>query len=381
MDDFYVVLPSNACPDTHPDNAANKFYVTWENPLILAGKWQVALTEATFNYTQSSVNTDYGIDYHEMGNIIHNFHRVIYLSKDRSLSEIKGAELDPLPPSRYPTFDEWIEPTLVVTKTFEGKLRMVIFSNLQFSISFAMKEQAESMNFPTQVVDAVNKDGKYIIETFPDFYNSLDWEKWGKYDWLQSMPIQFTYKSRPFANAHSIRFSRDEYWKDPVAMADSIKKLYKQIFSKFEMKDKKVCFQLKSNIVDITFVKGLNFVFGYDKTNFTNHLDDQPTYYAEHSPQLARGINNMYIYSSVCEPIHVGSEKVPLLKSIWIDVAKRDYKFGEVCDVVIKNPMYVPVAARSINSIETNIRTDSGRLVPFISGSVTSLTLHFKKYG
>ena len=123
MDDFYVVLPSNACPNTHPDNEANKFYVTWTNPLILEGKWQVALTEATFNYTQSSVNTDYGIDYHEMGNIFHNFHRVIYLNKYGTSSEIKSAELDPLPPSRYPTFDEWTEPTLVVTKTFEGKLR------------------------------------------------------------------------------------------------------------------------------------------------------------------------------------------------------------------------------------------------------------------
>jgi len=33
IDDFYMVLPSNASPDTHPNNTAGDFIVNWENPV------------------------------------------------------------------------------------------------------------------------------------------------------------------------------------------------------------------------------------------------------------------------------------------------------------------------------------------------------------
>ena len=52
--------------------------------------------------------------------------------------------------------------------------------------------------------------------------------------------------------------------------------------------------------------------------------------------------------------------------------------FGKVRNITTKNPMYIPISASS-NSIEIYIRSDSGRLFPFSDGTVTSLTLHFKK--
>ena len=39
-------------------------------------------------------------------------------------------------------------------------------------------------------------------------------------------------------------------------------------------------------------------------------------------PQLHRGVINMYIYASICQPIHVGHTQVPLLKNIFVDSSK-----------------------------------------------------------
>ena len=65
QDDFYVVLPSNACPDIHPSNKASDYTVSWQHPIILddVKKWKVAMTEISFNHVESSINTYFGIRY------------------------------------------------------------------------------------------------------------------------------------------------------------------------------------------------------------------------------------------------------------------------------------------------------------------------------
>ena len=54
----------------------------------------------------------------------------------------------------------------------------------------------------------------------------------------------------------------------------------------------------------------------------------------------------MYIYSSICQPIQVGSTRVPLSKSIWLDNKKNVGRanFGEVRNITTENPMYIPIS-------------------------------------
>ena len=64
-DDFYMVLPSNASPDSQPNNSAGDFIVNWENPIDLdqQAKWHVALTELNYIYHPSTISTNYSIVY------------------------------------------------------------------------------------------------------------------------------------------------------------------------------------------------------------------------------------------------------------------------------------------------------------------------------
>ena len=50
MTDFYMILPSNACKDTHPENNASDFTTEYDTPYDLHGRWQVALTELKCNF-------------------------------------------------------------------------------------------------------------------------------------------------------------------------------------------------------------------------------------------------------------------------------------------------------------------------------------------
>ena len=139
-------------------------------------------------------------------------------------------------------------------------------------------------------------------------------------------------------------------------------------------------FKFHDSVCDVTFLNGLNFILGFEHVQYkTKKYRNIPPVLAEFPPQLNRAINNINIYASVCEPIRVGGALVPLLKSLWIDVNKRAYEIGEMYNVAIKNPMYLPISASVINNVEINIRTDSGQLIPFFPGAVTSLTLHFKR--
>ena len=138
-------------------------------------------------------------------------------------------------------------------------------------------------------------------------------------------------------------------------------------------------FTIRGGVSTIEFLNGFNICLGLSKRKY--HIVDS-VLFAESEPYLRHGINSMYVYWSIVQPIRVGNVCVPLLKSVWLDRGggkNTSHSFGEVCNIRVKNPMYLPVSSTSISSIEVNIRSDSGRLIPFVEGSITSLTLHFKR--
>ena len=128
-----------------------------------------------------------------------------------------------------------------------------------------------------------------------------------------------------------------------------------------------VSFSLQPDITKVSFDVNLVQMLGLDYLVFTSQ------------DGLIRAnsvLNQMYIYSSIVDPIYVGNVRVPLLRSIWMNSA---YKPGEVVHIKLDYPIYLPVASRSFNQIEINIRDDSGSPVGFSLGSKTSLTLHFRQ--
>ena len=70
--DFYMVLPSNASPDTFPDNYASDYTVKFDTPIDFnpSDRWKVALTECNYTYSPHTISTNFGIYYEKYANII-----------------------------------------------------------------------------------------------------------------------------------------------------------------------------------------------------------------------------------------------------------------------------------------------------------------------
>jgi hypothetical protein len=95
-------------------------------------------------------------------------------------------------------------------------------------------------------------------------------------------------------------------------------------------------------------------------------------YTAERVCDLQRGFYSLFIYCDLVEPIVVGDAKVPLLRTV--NIAGRE---SLTVSRIYQNVQYVPVHKKQFDTIELDIRDDTGRKVPFERGKVI-VTLHFR---
>ena len=88
---------------------------------------------------------------------------------------------------------------------------------------------------------------------------------------------------------------------------------------------------------------------------------------------LRRGFESLYVYSSIVEPRIVGDKIAPLLRIVPITGSH-----GEMVTARFDHVQYILVLSREFDCVETEIRDDTGRPVPFERGKVT-VTLHFRR--
>jgi len=363
-DDFYVVLPSNSNPETHPNNNASKYIVSWENPINFGNSrdWRVALTEMTYNFSPQTVTNSYGIEY----NILE---RDVW-SRKMALHAVKGrgpvVKMNTLKPST--SFKHITSNTPQVTFTTDG--RLVINSDDSFRLIFKSKEQAKMCGFnqSSNVSTAAASANFHRLEADERFFKTIDQS-------IQVDDIHFIQHSFIHQRVGVIFFRKAVHWNDVAELVTALHETFREIFDNVQFLEasQRIQLHLKPIITSIRFLGGLNLILGFSQISYANAILT-----SDFAPHLNRGLNNLYVYASICAPIQVGHSRVPLLRSVWVNVNKSFFP-AEIRNVDIKHPMYVPINSASITSIEINIRTDSGALVPFNEGSITSLTLHFKK--
>jgi hypothetical protein len=370
MKDFYIILPSNSCPKVHPENHASKYTVSWDNAIEIdeINKWKVAVTEFNFNHISKSVNSNLAVEYYTREKSQYCF------ALDLEVQKLPNVQYHaPFPQGDNPPWDMWTE-----LEVYKKNNKLHLISRFKTQIDFDDETQAQLFGFSSKSIKSSEKT-LFHHEIISEKELVKNTEK------SHMCQILVTYYSREFSQYHTFNFDENVHWNSPTEMAISFLSNIPEVFKffKYDRDSNRMQFVMQPNIISISLMGGLNFVLGFNQS-YHNNIDGygkpKEFIFAEHSPQLDRGINNLYIYSSICAPIQVGDVRVPLLKSVWLDINKRVSKFGEMKHLDVKNPMYVPINNSSINSVEINIRADSGQLIPFVEGSVTSITLHFKKH-
>jgi len=85
------------------------------------------------------------------------------------------------------------------------------------------------------------------------------------------------------------------------------------------------------------------------------------------------GFSSAYVYCNVLEHIPVGDTKAPLLRIVGLSG-----KSGDTIHTIYEKPIYVPLQQKSFDSIEIDMRSDTGDPIPFEYGKVL-VTLHFRQ--
>lgn len=124
------------------------------------------------------------------------------------------------------------------------------------------------------------------------------------------------------------------------------------------------------NLISLMFSPVLSLQLGFDpNTNIATKKT------GKFPANLYLGLpSQLYVYCDIVEPQMVGDVMCPLLRIISLDPVK--YTYGSYKMHIFSIPHYVPVMRREFDTIEIDIRTNTGESIPFQFGT-SCVKLHF----
>jgi hypothetical protein len=368
-DEFYMVLPSNSSPLTHPQNNAADYVVDWNTAIELDPNenWKVALTEVSYIYHPHTLSSNLGIEYEYFEN------QTTKASLAVKLSQTSTGTIAVVPHAKI--------LGLAVNVSVKDKKYLIVTAAQHFTINDAVTGSIQGES------SEIDNGRHHQLVGSKDLHDIMGTEK------EKEIFIDISFHDiRP--KVSEFRFPSDHTFTSSAQLYTYLKEKCKDIFSDVAAhssgRSAKMAFFMANKVYRIKFTGGLNFVLGFYENEFKMVNPSQlrtagdamnpSTYQSDIAPQLNRGVKHMYIYASCCAPVYVGHTRVPLLKNIFVDASQDADIKGHVRNLSVQNPMYVNVAASLLNSIQINIRNDAGNIIAFPKGAITVLTLHFKKF-
>ena len=112
-------------------------------------------------------------------------------------------------------------------------------------------------------------------------------------------------------------------------------------------------------------------------------VGEKQVFTADYATDLSAGSQLMFVYIDIIGYQFIGDTKAPLLRVI--DTNRR-LKNGTICSIepthrkVFSNLDYKKLFSTTIQSISVQLRTETGKLVPFLGTGKVILSLRFKKF-
>lgn len=130
----------------------------------------------------------------------------------------------------------------------------------------------------------------------------------------------------------------------------------------------RVYIELK-NGASVSFANDLAVILGFE-TPFQRAISKSTV--SPRAPNINLGMYSLYVYCDLVQSQLVGDTQVPLLRIVPIEG-----KHGDVITRTYQSPQYLPVSRKNFESIEVDIKDDTGENIPFESGK-SVITLHFR---
>ena len=333
---FSLILSSECCNDTHPENTANKYVVDFDNTINLHGPWEAALTDFSFIFSPVTIQKGNIFQADVTNHISRNINYILkYVNNELSISS----------PST-------IEHSLIIGID-HGIFK--ISSDYEMQLSFISLDNAKIYGFNSKIITSSQKQGQHgsMIQGHREI------SKLGK------EPIHVTVSLKiPKQSTETFVLNEDMSFESYDSLCSFLKFRNKKIFKTLKFESNALKLALMDNVNSLLINSKLAYNLGLTPT-IINEVNEK----IYHPRNVFKCLN---IYTSLIEPILVGDAREPLLRSVTLD---------KLCNGVIsvrpKKPMYIPVASSSINTIKVYIQDDSGKLVEF--GQSAILTVNIRR--
>ena len=134
----------------------------------------------------------------------------------------------------------------------------------------------------------------------------------------------------------------------------------------YDSRSRKVTVHLENN-TEIS-LRDISYLLGFSGPRVISK-----TVTAEREADIEDGLHDLYIYCDVVKAQYVGNALVPLLRIVPVEGVD-----GQRINKSFLRPQYIPVDRKVFETIEINIKRDTGESVSFEFGKVL-LTLHFRQ--
>lgn len=333
-DGFYLTLPSDGSMETFPQNTVAQFKTLLPQTVDLTdGEWQMGLTEMMYG---SSVKNILANESYFDILVTQNFKAFvddpdifkINRFQMKEMNTTRLSKLDPLVDWKYSYLarDERAARRKVKIEEINNK-RVTIFR-----IQFRSGPYVHPKALISEINEGLSLSLKRIWETMghPEQKSNMKLVYYENFDRIE---YQYNGELLRTKNPFSVRF--------PVSLA------------------LKMGFGTKAfNTNDESMTKWINV-----------------TYLAPNTIDLYENLKQMYVYCDVVEPQMVGSNALKLLRVVPVTHSTHDQMQAKWEPVRAE---YLKLSKKHFDTIEIQIRTPLGTVMPFISGK-SILKLHFKK--
>ena len=383
-DDFYIVIPSNVQPNFHPNNTASSFRVTYEQSYDLSsGDWEVALIQMTY------VNSMY--------NIIEEtydfwLNRPLGVSGVFKMGDKPGEfKMSESTANEVQLYYDWNINRYGLRKINPTKgVSYYMYKQAMIELGLAPPPEGTYFNY---AVVALNSDQENLLGMYPPKPTILAED-------LNIYRGPLETSTPKYTTTHIRRKLRKGYYKTIDKIMQELngeetqpeqtiaemmkgkpkspkknKKTNMDIYWNFDEKMDRVMVGLAPGSI-VEMRNGLHEILGFKEKTLTGGVEGR-VHMGSQAPLLNRGIYNFYIYCNLCLPIRVGDILAPLLQTVAVEGGK---KWGTTQNISYNRPIYVPIQQTVFNSIQLEIRDDTGERIHFGTGK-TSITLHFRRRG
>lgn len=399
-EDFYMVLPSNSCPNVHPENNAASYTVTLEKPIILNdGQWEMGLIEFNMPYLRYVIAPEDGIRLHHFNEPDQHapFYIVEFIIKE--IPQYAETIINPyaiftttssfvfnrydvtLGHNEFNFFDEiravrYEKILLKQKKLTENTFDLIFYNKRDFSIHFYSMHDAKLLGFNhLQVHSIYEEENDDLVRMYK----------------VKAQNITFVSGGRIFLKvifvplAGTILRKREVYIDKyvPLSTADDLMHFMNSFFGSmigtFRLTNAKcITISFRREIESIDFLGNMKTIIGSQKDSYKVKRNEH--FVCENVPKLeSLFIPQVYIHTNIVRPVNIGGNLLSVLSYIYFDTKNQQAGHCENLRKVIRYPMYVSLSENVISRIDISVRSSNNYLIQHAPGTVTSISVHVRK--